>query len=106
VSNSALLCWYHHQLVDTQGITMHWTGKPLTGTTTTTGPGSTTTRATSGTTDGTTPGVATGTAGDGTTTGAAVPGALLETGWAFTDARGHRITLPEPLETPPESEVA
>ncbi|WP_275001376.1 HNH endonuclease signature motif containing protein [Promicromonospora iranensis] len=67
VSNSALLCWYHHQLVDTQGITMHWTGKPLTG----------------------------------TTTGAAVPGTLLETGWAFTDARGHRITLPEPLETPP-----
>ncbi len=81
VSNSALLCWYHHQLVDTQGITMHWTGKPPTGTTT----GYTTT---------------------GTTTGAAVPGALLETGWAFTDARGHRITLPEPLETPPESEVA
>ncbi|WP_275003690.1 hypothetical protein [Promicromonospora iranensis] len=77
MSNSALLCWYHHQLVDTQGITMHWTGKPLTGTT-----------------------------GDGTTTGAAVPGTLLETGWAFTDARGHRITLPEPIETPPESEAA
>jgi hypothetical protein len=104
VSNSALLCWYHHQLVDTQGITMHWTGKPLTGTTT--GPGGTTTRATSGTTDGTTPGVATGTTVDGTTTGPAVPGALLETGWAFTDARGHRIALPEPIETPPESEVA
>jgi hypothetical protein len=76
-----LLCWYHHQLVDTQDITMHWTGKPLTDTAATTGPG-------------------------GTTTGAAVPGALLETGWAFTDARGHRITLPEPLETPPEAEVA
>jgi hypothetical protein len=107
VSNSALLCWYHHQLVDTQGITMHWTGKPLTGTTTITGPGgTTTTRATSGTTDGTTPGMATGTTVDRTTTGAAVSGALLETGWAFTDARGHRITLPEPLETPPESEVA
>jgi hypothetical protein len=57
------LCWYHHQLVDTQGITMHWTGI--------------------------------------TTTGAAVPGALLETGWAFTDATGHRITLPEPIEAPP-----
>jgi hypothetical protein len=96
VSNSALLCWYHHQLVDTQGITMHWTGKPLTGTTT--GPGSTTTR--TGAT-GTTPGTTT----TGTTTGAAVPGTLLETGWAFTDARGHRITLPEPLETPPESET-
>jgi hypothetical protein len=73
VSNSALLCWYHHQLVDTQDITMHWTGKP------------TTTAATTGS----------------TTTGAAVPGALLETGWAFTDARGHRITLPEPIEAPP-----
>jgi hypothetical protein len=109
VSNSALLCWYHHQLVDTQGITMHWTGKPPTDTTTTTtGPGSTTTDtgATSGATDGTTPGMATGTTVDRTTTGAAVPGALLETGWAFTDARGHRITLPEPLETPPESEAA
>jgi hypothetical protein len=74
VSNSALLCWYHHQLIDTQSITMHWTGKPTTSTTATT---------------------------DGT-----APGALLETGWAFTDARGHRITLPEPLETPPEPQVA
>jgi hypothetical protein len=65
VSNSALLCWYHHQLVDTQGITMHWTGKPTTGTT---------------------------------------PGALLETGWAFTDTRGHRIHLPEPIQPPPSAE--
>jgi hypothetical protein len=65
VSNSALLCWYHHQLVDTRGITMHWTGKPLSET--------------------------------GTTT----PGTLLETGWAFTDARGHRIRLPEPIEALP-----
>ncbi|MDR7385152.1 HNH endonuclease signature motif containing protein [Promicromonospora iranensis] len=73
VSNSALLCWYHHQLVDTQGITMHWTGKP---------------------TD------------TGTTTGGTVPGALIETGWAFTDARGHRITLPEPIEAPPQAEAA
>jgi hypothetical protein len=65
VSNSALLCWYHHQLVDTQGITMHWTGKPTTETT---------------------------------------PGALLETGWAFTDTRGHRIHLPEPIQPPPSAE--
>jgi hypothetical protein len=62
VSNSALLCWYHHQLVDTHGITMHWTGKPTTETT---------------------------------------PGTLLETGWAFTDARGHHIRLPEPIEALP-----
>ncbi|WP_419706448.1 DUF222 domain-containing protein [Promicromonospora sp. NFX87] len=61
VTNSALLCWYHHQLVDTKGITMHWTGKATTDT----------------------------------------AGALLETGWAFTDARGHRIRLPEPIEAPP-----
>jgi hypothetical protein len=67
VSNSALLCWYHHQLVDTQGITMHWTGKPTTETT---------------------------------------PGALLETGWAFTDTRGHRIHLPEPIQPPPSAEPA
>jgi hypothetical protein len=67
VSNSALLCWYHHQLVDTQGITMHWTGKPTTETT---------------------------------------PGALLETGWAFTDARGHRIRLPEPVEALPPPAAA
>ena len=33
VSNSALLCWFHHQLVDTRGITMHWAGKPTTTTT-------------------------------------------------------------------------
>ncbi|MGI5191399.1 hypothetical protein ACQEVI_24890 [Promicromonospora sp. CA-289599] len=26
---------------------------------------------------------------------------LLETGWAFTDAYGHRIRLPEPIEAPP-----
>jgi hypothetical protein len=61
VTNSALLCWYHHQLVDAKGITMHWTGKPATNTT---------------------------------------AGALLETGWAFTDARGHRIRLPEPIDVP------
>ncbi|MFE7506942.1 DUF222 domain-containing protein [Promicromonospora sp. NPDC057488] len=61
VSNSALLCWFHHQLVDTRGITMHWADKP-------------------------------------TTTTAEM---LLETGWAFTDARGHRIALPEPLEPNP-----
>ncbi len=30
-----------------------------------------------------------------------VVGALVETGWAFTDARGHRIRLPEALDTPP-----
>lgn len=33
VANSALLCWYHHQLVDARGIAMHWTGKPTTGAT-------------------------------------------------------------------------
>jgi hypothetical protein len=34
-------------------------------------------------------------------------GALLETGWAFTDARGHRVRLPEAIEAPPPStEVA
>ncbi|MEV0953827.1 DUF222 domain-containing protein [Promicromonospora sp. NPDC050249] len=64
VTNSALLCWYHHQLVDTKGITMHWTGKAPADTT---------------------------------------AGALLETGWAFTDPRGHRIQLPEPIEAPPEA---
>ncbi|MGI5192019.1 DUF222 domain-containing protein [Promicromonospora sp. CA-289599] len=62
VTNSALLCWYHHQLVDSKGITMHWTGKPPADNTANT---------------------------------------LLETGWAFTDARGHRIRLPEPIEAPP-----
>jgi hypothetical protein len=67
VTNSALLCWYHHQLVDTKGITMHWTGKATTNTT---------------------------------------AGALLETGWAFTDARGHRIRLPEPIEAPPPADAA
>jgi hypothetical protein len=69
VTNSALLCWFHHQLVDAKGITMHWTGKPTTDTT---------------------------------------AGALLETGWAFTDARGHRIRLPEAIEAqpPPTTEVA
>ena len=59
VANSALLCWFHHQLVDSRGITMHWSGKP---------------------------------APDGGT------GALLESGWAFTDARGQRIRLPEAIE--------
>ncbi|MGI5186527.1 DUF222 domain-containing protein [Promicromonospora sp. CA-289599] len=67
ITNSALLCWYHHQLVDTKNITMHWTGKTTT------------------------------TDNDATT------GALLETGWAFTDAYGHRIRLPEPIEAPPPS---
>jgi hypothetical protein len=95
VSNSALLCWYHHQLVDTQDITMHWTGKPTTTSDAT--PGSAATRNATGGTSGAT---------DDTTTGGTVPGALLETGWAFTDARGHRITLPEPLEAPPEAEAA
>jgi hypothetical protein len=66
VANSALLCWFHHQLVDTRGITMHWTGK---------------------TADA---------AGTGTSTGA-----LLETGWAFTDARGQRIRLPDAIEPTP-----
>jgi hypothetical protein len=98
VSNSALLCWYHHQLVDTQDITMHWTGKPTTTSTgsTTTGTGSTATRNATGGTPGAT----------ADTTSATVPGALLETGWAFTDARGHRITLPEPIEAPPQPEAA
>ena len=58
VSNSALLCWHHHQLVDARGIVMHWTGKA--------------------------------TADDGA-------GTLLETGWAFTDAHGRRIRLPEAI---------
>jgi hypothetical protein len=66
IANSALLCWFHHQLVDARGITMHWTGKPAHGT--------------------------------GTV------GMLVETGWAFTDARGHRIRLPEPIDTlPPDA---
>ena len=62
VANSALLCWHHHALVDARGITMHWAGKPTTG------------------------------------TGA---GALVETGWMFTDARGHHIHLPDALDAPP-----
>jgi hypothetical protein len=93
------LCWYHHQLVDTQDITMHWTGKPLTDTTT--GTAGATTATGTGTVTGTT-GTGTGTTGTSST----APGALLETGWAFTDARGHRITLPEPIQTPPETEAA
>jgi hypothetical protein len=32
------------------------------------------------------------------TTTTTTAGVLLETGWAFTDARGRRIGLPEPLE--------
>ena len=68
VGNSALLCWYHHQLVDTRGFTMHWAGRPA-------GP-----------------------------TGV---GALLETGWVFTDARGHRLRLPELIDpVPVPSEAA
>jgi hypothetical protein len=88
VSNSALLCWYHHQLVDTRGITMHWTGKPT------------------GTTTGTaTTGTATGTATTGTAAGATV-GALVETGWAFTDANGHRIRLPQAIEPALDAQAA
>jgi hypothetical protein len=70
VANSALLCWHHHALVDARGITMHWTGKPTTNTTTAT---------------------------------------LIETGWVFTDARGHHIHLPDPIEPtgdPPAAEAA
>ncbi|GAA4696899.1 hypothetical protein GCM10023198_16270 [Promicromonospora umidemergens] len=67
VANSALLCWFHHQLVDARGIVMHWTGKPAQG------------------------------------TGAV--GVLVETGWAFTDARGHRIHLPEAIEALPSPDV-
>jgi hypothetical protein len=33
ITNSALLCWHHHQLVDTRNITMHWASKPTTTTT-------------------------------------------------------------------------
>jgi hypothetical protein len=86
VSNSALLCWYHHQLVDTRGITMHWTGTP-------------TTTATTTDTD-----TDTGTATTGTTTGART-GTLVETGWAFTDANGHRIRLPQTIEPAPLSDA-
>jgi hypothetical protein len=68
VANSALLCWHHHALVDAKGITMHWTGKPTTNTTTAT---------------------------------------LIETGWVFTDARGHHIRLPNALDAlPPPAEAA
>jgi hypothetical protein len=68
VANSALLCWHHHALVDAKGITMHWTGKPTTNTTTAT---------------------------------------LIETGWVFTDARGHHIHLPNALDAlPPPAEAA
>ena len=69
VANSALLCWFHHALVDARGISMHWTGKPVT---------------------------------------AGAVGALVETGWAFTDARGHRIRLPEAIDAlpPPDAEAA
>jgi hypothetical protein len=65
VTNSALLCWFHHQLVDAKGITMHWTGKAT------------------------------------TTDNGAISDTLLETGWAFTDARGHRIHLPKPSKPHP-----
>ncbi|MEV0890034.1 DUF222 domain-containing protein [Promicromonospora sp. NPDC050262] len=63
VANSALLCWFHHQLVDTRGITMSWAGKPL----------------------------------HANTAG----GVLVETGWVFTDPRGHRIRVPEPIDPAP-----
>ena len=49
-------------------------------------------------------------AGKPVTAGAA--GALLETGWVFTDARGHRIRLPEAINAlpspadPPAAEAA
>jgi hypothetical protein len=79
VANSALLCWYHHQLVDTRGITMHWTGTPTSATTAT---------ATTGTTAG------------------ARTGTLVETGWAFTDANGHCIRLPEAFEPAPTPHTA
>ena len=72
VTNSALLCWFHHQLVDARGITMHWTGRPTTHADT-----------------------------DSTPDGA--PAALLETGWAFTGARGHRIRLSDALEPLPDA---
>ncbi|MFD6445643.1 DUF222 domain-containing protein [Promicromonospora sp. NPDC060204] len=62
VANSALLCWFHHQLVDTRGIAMSWAGKPTTINTS---------------------------------------GVLVETGWVFTDPRGHRIRLPEPIDPAP-----
>ncbi|MFD7306647.1 DUF222 domain-containing protein [Promicromonospora sp. NPDC059942] len=61
VANSALLCWFHHQLVDARGIAMSWAGKPTTVNTS---------------------------------------GVLVETGWVFTDPRGHRIRLPEPIDPP------
>jgi hypothetical protein len=71
VANSALLCWHHHALVDAKGITMHWTGKPTTG------------------------------------TGLGTAGVLVETGWVFTDARGHHIRLPDALDAlPPPAEAA
>jgi len=69
VGNSALLCWFHHQLVDARGISMHWTGKPATD------------------------------VGSGSVAGVGA-GRLVETGWAFTDARGHRIHLPEAVDVP------
>jgi hypothetical protein len=28
-------------------------------------------------------------------------GVLVETGWVFTDARGHHIRLPDAIDTPP-----
>ena len=42
------------------------------------------------------------------TTGASTVGALVETGWAFTDAHGHRIHLPEAIDAlpPPDAEAA
>lgn len=67
VGNSALLCWYHHQLVDARGISMRWSGKPVHG---------------------------------------GERGTLLESGWAFTDARGHRIRLPEAVVAVPRPGTA
>jgi hypothetical protein len=58
VHNSALLCHYHHDLVDSRGITMRWTGKP-------------------------------------TDSNAQDPeGALVSTGWSFTDRHGREIVAP------------
>ena len=40
------------------------------------------------------------------TTSSGAVGALVETGWAFTDTRGHRIRLPQAIDTPPAAEAA
>lgn len=73
VANSALLCWYHHHLVDARGIAMRWTGKPTNDT------------------------------GSRTAGNLVEVGTLIEAGWVLTDARGHRIALPEALDALPPS---